>query len=115
MNSETKVKKILIGNKPSNFRKKMSIIVRLKNEIVVYCKGADSEIYDSLSPAFLQSAEGCLMWKNTKQQLEVFSSFGLRTLCLAKRILTPKEFDEWSVLHSEVSFSVSFSQCDAGR
>lgn len=34
----------------NNVRKRMSVIVRRNNKIVLYCKGADNVIYDRLGP-----------------------------------------------------------------
>lgn len=33
----------------NNVRKRMSVIVRRNNKIILYCKGADNMVYDRLS------------------------------------------------------------------
>lgn len=81
------------------FRKKMSIIVRINDEIIVYCKGADSEILNSL--AYCQ-AEQSMIVELSKELLKEYSVQGFRTLCLAKRHLTTNEYEQWLVKHIEV-------------
>lgn len=34
----------------NNVRKRMSVILRRNNKIILYCKGADNVIYDRLGP-----------------------------------------------------------------
>lgn len=85
-------------------RKKMSVIVRVNDEIVLYCKGADFEIFNSLSPLFTQSEYGAEIVQKTKQHLEKFSNAGLRTLCLAKRTLSYSEYESWLLKHAEVFY-----------
>ncbi|EDV26490.1 uncharacterized protein TRIADDRAFT_23045 [Trichoplax adhaerens] len=77
----------------NNVRKRMSVIVRHGNEIVLYCKGADTVIYERLegSSPDVQS--------KTTDHLNSFAGEGLRTLCLAKKIIDPKFYTEWKVRH----------------
>lgn len=72
-------------------RKRMSMIVRFPDEgIRLICKGADSAIFSRLR----KGNEGG-MRRQTALHLEQFARTGLRTLCIATRILTEAEFREW--------------------
>lgn len=65
----------------------MSVIVRTpKNELKLYCKGADNVIMERLAPddPYAQS---------TPEHLGHFANDGLRTLCLAYRVLTKEEYE----------------------
>ena len=59
---------------------RMSVIVRNPSgRLVLYCKGADSVIYERL-------ADGQDMARDrTREDMEVFANGGLRTLCIAFR------------------------------
>ncbi|MFH4975051.1 hypothetical protein AB6A40_001760 [Gnathostoma spinigerum] len=83
-------------------RKRMSIIVRDEIGIVLYCKGADNEIFNALSPSFCHSAEGGRIIKLSRQHLEEFSSQGLRTLCVAMKRLTPFSYEVWNARHTAI-------------
>ncbi|VDM29207.1 unnamed protein product [Toxocara canis] len=85
----------------------MSIIVRREEEIVIYCKGADSEIMSVLSRSFMDSALGSSVVRNSRAHLEKFSTQGLRTLCLAKRTLSLVEYDDWLTRHMEIENDIS--------
>jgi phospholipid-transporting ATPase len=65
----------------------MSVIVRTpRNEIKLYCKGADSVIMERLGQND-QNAE------LTSEHLGSFASDGLRTLCLGYRLITTQEYE----------------------
>jgi len=73
-----------------NVRKRMSVIV--KNEvgkIMLYCKGADTMIYERLrqEPSELKDT--------TQTHLDLFACNGLRTLCLACKEIPELVFNEW--------------------
>ncbi|XP_042497876.1 phospholipid-transporting ATPase 3-like isoform X2 [Macadamia integrifolia] len=72
-------------------RKRQSVICRYPNgRLVLYCKGADSVIYERL-------AEGNNGMKNmSREHLEQFGSAGLRTLCLAYRDLATELYESWN-------------------
>ncbi|KAF8132618.1 hypothetical protein EV363DRAFT_1216395 [Boletus edulis] len=72
-------------------RKRMSVIVRTPDgRIVLYCKGADSVIYERLSA----NADPALKEKTIKD-MDMFANGGLRTLCIAYRVLTEDQFLMW--------------------
>jgi phospholipid-translocating ATPase len=76
-------------------RKRMSAIVRMPdNTIKLFCKGADSMIYSRLRPGIQKELR-----QTTAEHLEMFAREGLRTLCLAERVLTEEEFKTWYVEH----------------
>jgi phospholipid-translocating ATPase len=81
----------------NSFRKRMSVIVkRPEGDILLICKGADSVILPRLrgdtDPA-LQDV--------TCKHLEEFANDGLRTLCLAFRIIPQQEYDKWSQINTK--------------
>lgn len=86
-------------------RKRMSAIVKVPhkggNKILLFCKGADSVIYSRLTPN-----QQSRMRQETAAQLGEFAEEGLRTLCLAQRELTRKEYEEWNIRHEEASASL---------
>lgn len=67
-------------------RKRMSIIVRQGNLIKMYIKGADSIIKDRLSK------DNQL---NLDDELNKFSVIGLRTLLVAMRVISEKQFENY--------------------
>ncbi|KAF9607372.1 hypothetical protein IFM89_034138 [Coptis chinensis] len=72
-------------------RKRQSVICRYPDgRLVLYCKGADTVIYERLS--------GCNNdLKNlSREHLEQFGSAGLRTLCLAYRDLSAELYESWN-------------------
>lgn len=73
-------------------RKRMSVIVRNpEGKIVLYCKGADSVIY-----ARLAADHDPKLKEATAKDMETFANGGLRTLCIAYRVLSEEEYMNWS-------------------
>ena len=72
-------------------RKRASVIVRLEGKIKLLTKGADSIIIERLAPRKL-SPQPYLDW--IVNRLEAFSKIGLRTLCMAERVISDKEFED---------------------
>ncbi|XP_030449273.1 phospholipid-transporting ATPase 3 [Syzygium oleosum] len=72
-------------------RKRQSVVCRYPDgRLVLYCKGADSVIYERL-------AQGQNDLKRvTRENLEQYGSAGLRTLCLAYRDLSPEIYEGWN-------------------
>ena len=81
-------------------RKRMSIVVRhpVSQEIILYCKGADGIIMD-----MLETRKNCIedpektqrLINLTQDTLNRYAEKGLRTLCIARKILTVDEYGEW--------------------
>nr|XP_025043214.1 probable phospholipid-transporting ATPase VD isoform X2 [Pelodiscus sinensis] len=85
-------------------RKRMSVIVRhpLSNKVVVYTKGADSVIMDLLwtGPADDKSEmEQKKIKARTQKHLDDYARRGLRTLCIAKKVMSDAEYTEWLKSH----------------
>lgn len=76
-------------------RKRMSAIVRMPDGTIrLFCKGADSVIYQRLARGKQQELR-----KATASHLEAFAREGLRTLCVAERVLSEEEYRVWSKSH----------------
>ncbi|KAI4804867.1 hypothetical protein KUCAC02_026478 [Chaenocephalus aceratus] len=81
-------------------RKKMSVVVRhpLTGQVVVYTKGADSAIMD-LTGAPTGAAEAQEICRHVREQtqnhLDSYAREGLRTLCIAKKVLEEEEYHVW--------------------
>ncbi|KAG9155197.1 hypothetical protein Leryth_020464 [Lithospermum erythrorhizon] len=72
-------------------RKRQSVVCRYPDgRLVLYCKGADTVIYERLTDGDNQ------LKKTTRENLETFGSAGLRTLCLAFRDLSADEYENWN-------------------
>ncbi|XP_017884202.1 probable phospholipid-transporting ATPase VD isoform X1 [Ceratina calcarata] len=85
-------------------RKCMSILVRhpLTNEFVVYSKGADTKILSSLTP----QDENSIPTMKVRQYMQSYARQGLRTLVMAKRSLTPQEYENWRQKHHDAELAM---------
>ncbi|XP_018331633.1 probable phospholipid-transporting ATPase IA isoform X4 [Agrilus planipennis] len=82
-------------------RKRMSVIVRdPNNKIKLYCKGADSIIFERLAESEQQYSEQLL------QHLENFACEGLRTLCCAVVEISEADYNQWKNIFHEASTSI---------
>mmetsp|Transcript_6396 Transcript_6396/g.8898 ORF Transcript_6396/g.8898 Transcript_6396/m.8898 type:complete len:1206 (+) Transcript_6396:189-3806(+) len=73
-------------------RARSSVIVRTpEGNIVLYAKGADSKMYQTLREFGSEELK-----KKTLHDLNAFSEIGLRTLVVAKRDLDPEWYKEWN-------------------
>ncbi|KAK3514723.1 hypothetical protein QTP70_029188, partial [Hemibagrus guttatus] len=82
----------------NNVRKRMSVIVRSpEGQLSLYCKGADTIVYERLDKSC-----GKLM-EVTTEHLNEFAGEGLRTLVLAYKDLDEQYFSEWKQRHHEAS------------
>ena len=81
-------------------RKRASVIVRDRktNGIMLYCKGADSEIFKRLSPRSRNST----IAHSTTQHLVKFADDGLRTLTVAFKQISESEFSDWQTRYKIV-------------
>ncbi|KAK7864499.1 hypothetical protein R5R35_003115 [Gryllus longicercus] len=84
----------------NNVRKRMSVILRRKGQLRLYCKGADNVIYERL-----KEDRGDMKSK-TQEHLNKFAGEGLRTLCLAVRDLDEVFFNNWKHRHQEAALSL---------
>ncbi|KFP88983.1 putative phospholipid-transporting ATPase VB [Acanthisitta chloris] len=93
-------------------RKRMSVVVRhpLTKEIVVYTKGADSVIMDLLE----DTAKGDIhaekrmkqIKEKTQKHLDYYARDGLRTLCIAKKVLNEDDFQKWANFRREAEAAI---------
>ena len=84
----------------SSDRKRETVIVKDRGIIKVYCKGADSIIEERLSKNTPES-----ILKQCKYYVNKFSAQGFRTLFLAMKILSQKEYDEYASKLKEAQMS----------
>ncbi|KAA8584633.1 hypothetical protein FQN60_008418, partial [Etheostoma spectabile] len=82
-------------------RKRMSIILKFPDgRIRLYCKGADTVIYERLSPNSRHK-------DTTQTALDIFANATLRTLCLCYKDISADEYQAWSELHQEAQVATS--------
>lgn len=94
-------------------RKRMSVVVRhpLTGEIIIYTKGADSVIMDLLEdPACVTDTEVEKKLKKirarTQRHLDMYARDGLRTLCIAKKVISEEDFQRWASFRHEAEASL---------
>ncbi|XP_068562095.1 phospholipid-transporting ATPase IC [Cebidichthys violaceus] len=82
-------------------RKRMSIILKFPDgRIRLYCKGADTVIYERLSPNSRHK-------ETTQTDLDVFANATLRTLCLCYKDISAADYEAWSRKHKEAQVAMS--------
>lgn len=69
------------------------------DKLVMYCKGADSVIYQRL-------ASNSPFREETLKHLEQFAAIGLRTLCLAYKELDEETYKKWADRYDEASVAI---------
>ncbi|XP_032576596.1 phospholipid-transporting ATPase ID isoform X1 [Drosophila sechellia] len=84
----------------NNVRKRMSVILRRGDSMVLYCKGADNVIYDRLHGGQED------LKARTLDHLNKFAGEGLRTLALAERRLTEQYYNDWRSRQQEAALSM---------
>uniref|UniRef100_A0A673BXB3 Phospholipid-transporting ATPase n=1 Tax=Sphaeramia orbicularis TaxID=375764 RepID=A0A673BXB3_9TELE len=79
-------------------RKRMSVLVRhpISKEYVLYTKGADYAIMELLDCVSLEKGNQKNIAADTQQHLDYYAKEGLRTLCIAKKVLSGREYESWS-------------------
>uniref|UniRef100_A0A4W4HGP9 Phospholipid-transporting ATPase n=1 Tax=Electrophorus electricus TaxID=8005 RepID=A0A4W4HGP9_ELEEL len=84
----------------STARKRMSVIMRTPSgKIRLYCKGADTVVYDRL-------ADNSRYKDITLKHLEQFATEGLRTLCFAVTDITESVYQQWQEVHHRACTSL---------
>jgi len=84
-------------------RKRMSVVVRNpQGQIVLYCKGADSVIYERLA-----EDHDFGLKDQTSKDMEAFANSGLRTLCIAYRLIPDEEYLEWTRVYDAATTSIT--------
>ncbi|XP_039280038.1 probable phospholipid-transporting ATPase VA [Nilaparvata lugens] len=86
-------------------RKCMSVILRFSSndQIVMFCKGADSTILSRLAP--IDDLQSQQMLFRTQQHLNLYARQGLRVLVMARRHLSESEFSNWATRLEEADLS----------
>jgi len=86
----------------SSDRKRMSVIVEDETgQIHLYCKGADSIIFERLS-----SSNSIRLKESTNFGLKCFGNEGLRTLLYSSKKVTKDEYQAWAEKYHEASTSM---------
>ncbi|XP_008293336.1 probable phospholipid-transporting ATPase IA isoform X5 [Stegastes partitus] len=84
----------------TSVRKRMSVIMRTPSgKIRLYCKGADTVIYDRL-------ADSSRYKEITLKHLEQFATEGLRTLCFAVADISESSYQQWQEIHHRACTSL---------
>ncbi|XP_006019155.1 phospholipid-transporting ATPase IC isoform X2 [Alligator sinensis] len=82
-------------------RKRMSVIVREPDgRIRLYCKGADTVIYERLHPRNPKRHA-------TQEALDTFANETLRTLCLCYKDISYREYEAWNKKFTEASVATT--------
>jgi len=87
-------------------RRKMSVIARGPDGVVrLFCKGADAAILDCLrNYKFLPDGDALI--EATNRSLHDFACTGLRTLCMASRVVDTEQWEEWDSRYQEAAASL---------
>jgi phospholipid-transporting ATPase len=101
MDGKEGVYEILAVNEFNSTRKRMSLVCKCPDgRYVLYVKGADTVIYERLLSTDTYKAP-------TSEHLAVFAEQGLRTLCLAFRVIQQSEWESWSAKFNEASCALT--------
>lgn len=86
-------------------RKRMSVILRKLDDegrIFLLCKGADNVIFERLTKDKSQQA----LREKTDRDLQFFASEGLRTLCLAYKVIENSVYEHWAREYQNATVSL---------
>ena len=90
-------------------RKRMSVICRHPDgKIVLYCKGADTVIYERLKKGANPYSD------KTLELLEECATEGLRTLCLARREISADEYTSWNKQYEIAANTINNRSAEVG-
>ncbi|XP_062379316.1 probable phospholipid-transporting ATPase VD [Sardina pilchardus] len=95
----------------SSARKLMSVLVRhpVTGQVLLYTKGADNVVMDLVSSDAAggdRSGQQALIKEQTQRHLDQYAREGLRTLCVAKRVLEEAEYEAWLKGHMSAETSI---------
>ncbi|KAE9045383.1 hypothetical protein PR002_g2241 [Phytophthora rubi] len=87
-------------------RKRMTVIVETPDgTIELLCKGADNVIFERLATD--QAAmPGGMSYDQAADQLTVYAKTGMRTLCLAYKMISRSEYEDWNARYSQAHASM---------
>ncbi|XP_036394812.1 phospholipid-transporting ATPase ID isoform X2 [Megalops cyprinoides] len=89
----------------NNIRKRMSVIVRNpEGKIRLYCKGADTLLFERLHPCNQD------LMNVTSDHLNEYAGDGLRTLALAYRDLSEQQWEDWAELLRSAERATDFRE-----
>ncbi|KAK6297999.1 hypothetical protein J4Q44_G00310540 [Coregonus suidteri] len=90
-------------------RKRMSIVLRhpITREIVMYTKGADYTIMDLLGTPYAENRLEGSQKNSTQRHLDWYAKEGLRTLCLAKKVLSERAYEDWSLVRQHAVAAIN--------
>ncbi|XP_061440428.1 phospholipid-transporting ATPase VD isoform X2 [Rhineura floridana] len=97
-----------------SLRKRMSVVVRhpILNQIVMYTKGADSVIMDLLHREPTGNKKVDMQRRRIKERtqrhLDDYATQGLRTLCVAMKVLSDEEYAEWLKGHYAAENNIEY-------
>ena len=85
-------------------RKRMSVLLRLDDgsddgSILLLCKGADEQVLPRLAPSSITAER----LDGVRRSLEAYGRAGLRTLCMAMRVVPEDEYLKWIETRTWVS------------
>ncbi|EGC40136.1 hypothetical protein DICPUDRAFT_93437 [Dictyostelium purpureum] len=87
----------------SSDRKRMSVVVRdpVTQIIKIICKGADEIIFKLLNKNYYQQQQqpNTDLLQLYSNQIDLFASKGLRTLCLGEKIIQKEDYERWYQNH----------------
>ncbi|TIA90033.1 hypothetical protein E3P99_01747 [Wallemia hederae] len=84
-------------------RKRMSVLVKTQDgRILLLCKGADSIISERLRPDHDPE-----LLNETMRDVEDFANSGLRTLLVAQRQVSQKEYDNWVIQYDKAAAAIT--------
>ncbi|XP_048881278.1 phospholipid-transporting ATPase ID isoform X1 [Brienomyrus brachyistius] len=89
----------------NNIRKRMSVIVRNpEGKIRLYCKGADTLLFERLHPCNHD------LMNVTSDHLNEYAADGLRTLVLACRDLSEQQWEDWAERHRSAERAADYRE-----
>ncbi|KAJ2887653.1 aminophospholipid translocase, partial [Coemansia asiatica] len=101
---------VLNINEFNSTRKRMSAVLRCPDgSIKLYCKGADTVILERLA----DSTGGCV--PATLRHLEEYATEGLRTLCIAMRDISSREYEQWNMQYTRAATTLTNRQQELDR
>eukprot|EP01114_Cavostelium_apophysatum_P004419 TRINITY_DN1464_c0_g1_i1.p1 TRINITY_DN1464_c0_g1~~TRINITY_DN1464_c0_g1_i1.p1 ORF type:complete len:1137 (+),score=375.62 TRINITY_DN1464_c0_g1_i1:221-3631(+) len=105
INGKEQIYELLASLEFTSDRRRMSVLLRTpEKKVVLYSKGADSMMYTRLAPGDEEAK------KKTLEDLELFSTEGLRTLVAGKKELTPEQFEKFFKAFTDASHSMEDRQ-----
>ncbi|RLN02225.1 hypothetical protein BBJ28_00000244 [Nothophytophthora sp. Chile5] len=86
-------------------RKRMTVIVETPEGVIeLLCKGADNVIFERLSAD--QATRGGMPLEHAADQLTLYAKGGMRTLCLAYKVIERREYEDWNTRFTQAHSSM---------